>query len=89
MVYNGEVYNYRELRAELEAAGETFTGHSDSQVVLALFPREGARCFTRLNGIFFFGVLGAGCKYLDTITRSLRGQATDCGWVRIWLCIYQ
>jgi asparagine synthase (glutamine-hydrolysing) len=52
MVYNGEVYNYRELRAELEAAGETFTGHSDSEVVLALFAREGARCFTRLNGIF-------------------------------------
>ena len=52
MVYNGEVYNYRELRAELEAAGETFTGHSDSEVLLALFAREGARCFTRLNGIF-------------------------------------
>jgi asparagine synthase (glutamine-hydrolysing) len=52
MVYNGEVYNYRELRAELEGAGETFTGHSDSEVVLALFAREGARCFTRLNGIF-------------------------------------
>ncbi len=52
MVYNGEVYNYRELRAELEAAGETFAGHSDSEVVLSLFAREGARCFTRLNGIF-------------------------------------
>ena len=52
MVYNGEVYNYRELRAELEAAGETFTGHSDSEVVLALFAREGAHCFGRLNGIF-------------------------------------
>ncbi len=52
MVYNGEVYNYRELRAELEAAGETFRGQSDSEVVLALFAREGARCFGRLNGIF-------------------------------------
>lgn len=52
MVYNGEVYNYRELRAELEAAGEVFTGHSDSEVVLALFAREGATCFSRLNGIF-------------------------------------
>jgi asparagine synthase (glutamine-hydrolysing) len=52
MVYNGEVYNYRELRTELEAAGQTFTGHSDSEVVLALFAREGAHCFTRLNGIF-------------------------------------
>lgn len=52
MVYNGEVYNYRELRVELEAAGETFTGQSDSEVVLALFAREGTRCFSRLNGIF-------------------------------------
>lgn len=52
MVYNGEVYNYHELRAELEAAGEVFTGHSDSEVVLALFAREGAACFSRLNGIF-------------------------------------
>lgn len=52
MVYNGEVYNYRELRAELEAAGERFTGNSDSEVVLAIFAREGARCFARLNGIF-------------------------------------
>ncbi len=52
MVYNGEVYNYRELRAELEAAGEAFIGNSDSEVVLALFAREGANCFTRLNGIF-------------------------------------
>jgi asparagine synthase (glutamine-hydrolysing) len=52
MVYNGEIYNYRELRSELEAAGECFSGQSDSEVVLALFAREGARCFSRLNGIF-------------------------------------
>lgn len=52
MVYNGEVYNYRELRAELEASGEVFTGHSDSEVVLTLFAREGVACFSRLNGIF-------------------------------------
>lgn len=52
MVYNGEIYNFRELRAELEAAGETFTGHSDSEVLLALFARDGGRCFGRLNGIF-------------------------------------
>jgi asparagine synthase (glutamine-hydrolysing) len=52
MVFNGEVYNYRELRAELEAVGVRFSGHSDSEVVLALFAREGARCFTRFNGIF-------------------------------------
>src|SRR4051812_38404190 len=40
MVYNGEIYNFRQLRAELEADGETFAGHSDSEVLLRLFARE-------------------------------------------------
>lgn len=52
MVYNGELYNFRELRAELERAGETFIGHSDSEVLLRLFARTGSECFARLNGIF-------------------------------------
>jgi asparagine synthase (glutamine-hydrolysing) len=52
MVYNGEIYNYRELRAELEADGHRFQGHSDSEVLLHLFARDGAACFSRLNGIF-------------------------------------
>jgi asparagine synthase (glutamine-hydrolysing) len=52
MVYNGEIYNYCELREELETTGETFVGNSDSEVLLALFAREGAGCFARLNGIF-------------------------------------
>lgn len=52
MAYNGEIYNYRELRAELEAAGETFVGQSDSEILLRLFMREGSNCFSRLNGIF-------------------------------------
>jgi asparagine synthase (glutamine-hydrolysing) len=52
MVYNGEIYNYRELRAELEADGHRFQGHSDSEVLLNLFVRDGAACFSRLNGIF-------------------------------------
>jgi len=52
MVYNGEIYNFRELRAELEAAGHRFQGHSDSEVLLHLFARDGVACFSRLNGIF-------------------------------------
>ena len=52
MVYNGEIYNYRELRAELEMAGEQFAGHSDSEVFLRLFMRDGPACLARLNGIF-------------------------------------
>lgn len=52
MVYNGEIYNFPELRDELTNEGEQFVGHSDSEILLRLFMLYGARCFTRLNGIF-------------------------------------
>ncbi len=52
MVYNGEIYNFQKLRSELEADGEAFVGHSDSEVLVKLFARYGPACFERLNGIF-------------------------------------
>lgn len=52
MVYNGELYNFQELRSELEALGEKFSGHSDSEVFLAMFARYGIDCFSRFNGIY-------------------------------------
>ncbi len=52
MVFNGEIYNFRELRDELVASGHRFVGHSDSEVLLHLFAVHGASCFSRLNGIF-------------------------------------
>lgn len=52
MIYNGEIYNYPALRADLESRGETFRSHCDSEVLLRLFAREGVGCFARLNGIF-------------------------------------
>lgn len=52
MVFNGEIYNFHELRCELEAVGQTFHGHSDSEVLLALFCHQGIDCLARLNGIF-------------------------------------
>ena len=57
IVFNGEIYNFPELRAELEGAGETFVGHSDTEVLLRLFAKQGLeRCLARLRGMFAFAV---------------------------------
>ncbi len=52
LVFNGEIYNYRELRKELEAKGHAFRGHSDTEVILHLYLEEGEKMLSRLNGIF-------------------------------------
>ncbi len=52
MVFNGEIYNYRELRDELKITGVEFSSNSDSEVLLSLFARYGVSCLSRLNGIF-------------------------------------
>lgn len=55
LVYNGEIYNARELRTELEAAGERFaTDHSDTEVLLRLLVRQGEAALPKLNGMFAF-----------------------------------
>ena len=55
-VFNGEIYNYRELRSELERDGFRFAGHSDTEVLLNLYLRDGPRMLSRLNGIFAFAL---------------------------------
>jgi asparagine synthase (glutamine-hydrolysing) len=56
ITYNGEVYNFRELRAELEALGYKFRSNTDTEVVLDAFHRWGTESVSRLNGIFAFAV---------------------------------
>ena len=51
-VVNGELYNYRELRAELVAAGHSFRGQGDAEVVPHLYEEHGEACFERLRGMF-------------------------------------
>lgn len=56
LVYNGELYNTEDLRRELAAAGHSFVGHSDTEVVLHAFAQWGEACVRRFNGIFAFAV---------------------------------
>lgn len=52
LIFNGEVYNHAELRAELESLGHQFVSHSDTEVVLHAFRQWDTDCFVRLRGMF-------------------------------------
>ncbi len=64
LVFNGEIFNFRELRAELEQAGEIFHTKSDTEALLKLLIREGEDCLPRLNGFFAFAFYDAAKKSL-------------------------
>ena len=57
IVYNGEVYNFRELRLQLERAGHVFHTTSDTEVVLHAYARWGVDCFARFNGMWALAIL--------------------------------
>ena len=56
IVYNGEIFNYPELAAELSARGHTFRTRTDTEVILHLYEEEGPACLSRLNGQFAFAI---------------------------------
>ncbi len=56
LVFNGEIYNFRELRSELKAKGIKFNGLSDTEVLLNLYILEGQQMLSKLNGIFAFAI---------------------------------
>lgn len=57
IVFNGEIYNYRELRADLQTLGHQFVSDSDTEVLLAAWAQWGHACLPRLAGMFAFAVL--------------------------------
>ena len=72
MVFNGEIYNYLELRKELEDLGHSFTTESDSEVLLAAFVEWGVSGVRRLVGMFSFAVLDTHERRL-TLVRDFFG----------------
>lgn len=88
LVYNGELYNTPELRAALQNKGHSFTGHSDTEVLLHAFAQWGAGCLERCNGIFAFARLGAAGGHVVFGAGPLRGQAAvlraDRGQPAVW-----
>ncbi len=64
IVFNGEIYNFLELRRELEALGHRFRSRSDTEVLLAAYRQWGDDCPARLNGMFAFCIYDTSCQKL-------------------------
>ena len=56
IAYNGETYNFAELRAELQARGHSFRSHSDTEVVVHLYEQYGVECVQRMRGVFALAI---------------------------------
>ncbi len=64
IVFNGEIYNFAELRVELEAAGHRFRTHSDTETIVHAYEQWGAECVSRLRGMFSFALWDGGRQRL-------------------------
>lgn len=73
MFYNGEIYNYPELRRELESNGITFRTNSDGEVIVHLFDKMGPKAFERLDGMYAVSIWSEPERKL-TLARDIPGE---------------
>jgi asparagine synthase (glutamine-hydrolysing) len=73
IVFNGEIYNYRELQSELEAHGHRFRTHSDTETIVHAYEQYGEACVERLRGMFAFALWDARAQKLF-IARDRAGK---------------
>lgn len=85
-IFNGEIYNYLEIKAELEALGYTFRTSSDTEVLMAAYRHWGADCLSRFNGMWAFAIYDANARTLFCardrfgIKPFYQVQLEDRGW---------
>src|SRR5689334_4945870 len=83
VVYNGEIYNFPELRAELEQKGHKFYTHSDTEVIVHLYEDLGADCIKKLRGMFGLALYDERKQYLllarDRVGKKPLHYAVDNG----------
>ncbi len=82
LTHNGEVYNYRELRWELEQLGYTFSSDTDTEVILAAYAHWGVDCLCQCDGMFAFALWEI-CRKRLLCTRDRFGIKTLC---YLWFC---
>ncbi|MCD6560709.1 MAG: asparagine synthetase B, partial [Deltaproteobacteria bacterium] len=69
-VYNGEIYNYKEIKKELEAKGHIFKTDCDTEVIVHGYEQWGADCVDKFNGMFAFAVRDNSAKKMWVVLAS-------------------